>query len=68
MICFRRIGLVDQLSDCEELVGHPIEHLGRNETNYFMYRWVGLSYKVIHGVFFLKHRFFYSLMSGEWLG
>ena len=25
------------LSDCEELVGHQIEHLGRNETNYFMY-------------------------------
>ena len=21
MICFRRIGLVDQVSDCEELVG-----------------------------------------------
>jgi len=37
MIYFRRIDLVDQVSDCEELVGHPIEHLGRNEANYFMY-------------------------------
>ena len=26
---------------CEELVGHQIELLGRNETNYFMY-WRGL--------------------------
>jgi len=26
-----------RVSDCEELVGHQIEHLGRNETNYFMY-------------------------------
>ena len=25
------------VSDCEELVGHQTEHLGRNETNYFMY-------------------------------
>jgi len=31
-----------------------IEHLDRNETNYFMYRWAGLSYKVIHGVFFFE--------------
>ena len=26
-----------RVSDCEELVGHQIEHLGRNATNYFMY-------------------------------
>jgi hypothetical protein len=30
-----------RVSDCEELVGHPIEHLGRNATNYFMYQWAG---------------------------
>jgi len=30
-----------RVSDCEELVGHPIEHLGRNDTNYFMYQWAG---------------------------
>ena len=29
------------VSDCEELVGHLMEHLGLNETNYFMYQWVG---------------------------
>ena len=27
------------MSDCEELVGHQIEHLDKNETNYFMYEW-----------------------------
>ena len=26
-----------RVSDCEELVGHQIEHLAVNETNYFMY-------------------------------
>ena len=25
------------MSDCEELVGHPIEHIGINVSNYFMY-------------------------------
>ena len=25
------------VSDCDELVGHQIEHLGINATNYFMY-------------------------------
>jgi len=25
------------VSDCEELVGHQIEHLSINESNYFMY-------------------------------
>jgi len=25
------------VSDCAELVGHQMEHLGRNATNYFMY-------------------------------
>lgn len=34
------------------LVGNLIEHKGINEPNYFMYRWVGLSYKAIHGDFF----------------
>ena len=47
------------------LVGNLIEQKGINEPNYFMYRWVGLSYKVIRGVFFLNHRFFYSLISWE---
>ena len=26
-----------RVSDCEELVGHPIEHIGINASNYFMY-------------------------------
>ena len=26
-----------RVPDCEEFVGHLIEHLGSNETNYFMY-------------------------------
>ena len=30
------------VSDCEELVGHLMEHLGRNEPNYFMYDSWGL--------------------------
>ena len=34
------------------LVENLIEHIGINEPNYFMYRWVGLSYKAIHGGFF----------------
>ena len=42
---------------------HLRKHLGTNTTNYFMYQWVGLSYKAIHGGFFLNHRFFYSLIS-----
>ena len=29
------------MTDWVELVGYQIEHLGRNETNYFMYQWVG---------------------------
>ena len=29
--------LLGGLSDCEELVGHLMEHLGINATNYFMY-------------------------------
>jgi len=44
---------------------HLKEHLGRIVTNYFIYQWVGLSYKVIHGVLFLKYRFFYYLISGD---
>ena len=27
-----------RLPDCEKLVGHLIEYLGRNATNYFMYQ------------------------------
>jgi len=39
---FTKIGdFTWRVSDCEELVGHPIEHLGRNAINYFMYQWVG---------------------------
>jgi len=34
------------------MVDNLIEHLGINESNYFMYQWVGLSYKAIHGGFF----------------
>jgi len=35
---FTRIGdFTWRVSDCEELVGHLMEHLGRNATNYFMY-------------------------------
>jgi len=45
------------------MVDNLIEHIGKNESNYFMYRWVELSYKAIHGGFFLNHRFFYSLIS-----
>ena len=26
-----------RVSDCEELVGHQIEHLSINESNYFLY-------------------------------
>ena len=29
--------LLGGLSDCEELVGHQIEHLSINESNYFLY-------------------------------
>ena len=29
------------VSDCEELVGYLMEHLGINTTNYFMYQWSG---------------------------
>ena len=36
------------------MVDNQIEHIGKNESNYFMYRWVELSYKVIHGVFFFE--------------
>ena len=59
--------VLQELGDIMEgvrLVDNLIEHIGINESNYYMYRWVGLSYKVIHGVFFLNHRFFYSLISG----
>ena len=34
------------------LVENLIEHIGINEPNYFMYRWMGLSYKAIQGDFF----------------
>jgi len=57
---------LQELGDITEgvrLVENLIEHIGINESNYFMYRWVGLSYKAIHGDFFLNHRFFYSLIS-----
>ena len=30
-----------KVSDCEELVGYLMEHLGKNQTNYFMYQWAG---------------------------
>jgi len=34
---YKKVGVTWRVSDCEELVGHLMEHLGRNETNYFMY-------------------------------
>ena len=34
------------------LVENLIEHIGINESNYMMYRWVELLYKAIHGDFF----------------
>ena len=58
--------VLQELEDITEgvrLVDNLIEQIGINESNYFMYRWVGLSYKAIHGLFFLNHRFFYSLIS-----
>ena len=30
-----------EVSDCEELMWYLIEHLGRNDTSYFMYLWAG---------------------------
>ena len=47
--------VLQELGDITEgvrLVENLIEHIGINESNYFMYRWVGLSYKAIHGGFF----------------
>ena len=29
------------MSDCEELLGNLIEHIGINVSNYFMYQWAG---------------------------
>ena len=58
--------VLQELGDITEgvrLVDNLIEHIDINESKYFMYRWVGLSYKAIHGGFFLNHRFFYSLIS-----
>jgi len=58
--------VLQELGDITEgvrLVDNLIEHICINESNYLMYRWVGLSYKAIHGGFFLNHRFFYSLIS-----
>ena len=58
--------VLQELGDITEgvrLVEKLFEHIGINEPNYFMYRWVGLSYKDINGDFFLNHRFFYSLIS-----
>ena len=43
--------LVDFTEDVR-LVENLIEHIGINEPNYFMYRWMGLSYKAIQGDFF----------------
>ena len=46
---------LQELGDITEgvrLVENLIEHIVINESNYFMYRWVGLSYKAIHGDFF----------------
>ena len=38
---YKELGRLWRVSDCEELVGHLMEHLGLNEPNYFMYQWVG---------------------------
>jgi len=34
---YKELGRLWRVSDCEELVGHLMEHLGINATNYFMY-------------------------------
>ena len=47
--------VLQELGDITEgvrLVDNLIEHIGINESKYFMYRWVGLSYKAIHGDIF----------------
>ena len=47
--------VLQELGDITEgvrLVDNLIEHIGINESKYFMYRWVVLSYKAIHGDFF----------------
>ena len=37
-VCFTRNGdFTWRVSDCEELAVDQIEHLGRNESNYFLY-------------------------------
>ena len=58
--------VLQELGDITEgvrLVDNLIGHIDINESKYFMYRWAGLSYKAIHGGFFLNHKFFYSLIS-----
>ena len=47
--------VLQELGDITEgvrLVDNLIEHIDINESKYFMYRWVGLSFKAIHGEFF----------------
>ena len=47
--------VLQELGDITEgvrLVENLIEHICINKSNYFMYRWVELSYKAIHGDFF----------------
>ena len=47
--------VLQELGDITEgvsLVDNLIEHIDINESKYFMYRWVGLSYKAIHGDIF----------------
>ena len=47
--------VLQELGDITEgvrLVDNLIEHIDINDSNYFMYRWVGLSYKAIHGDIF----------------
>ncbi len=40
------------ITEAVRLEENLIEHISINESKYFMYRWVELSYKAIHGDFF----------------
>jgi len=49
-----RVGVKVYFNQGIRLVRYLMEHLGINGSNYFKYKWVRLSYKVIHEVFFLN--------------
>ena len=45
---------LENITEGVRLVDNLIEQIGINESNYFMSRGVGLSYKAIHGRFFFE--------------